>query len=446
MGFLTATTQLPSLKAVSVGGLVDDFYRGICYVGGVRNCGFPVDWLNSFYRPDGVFGSDRAAQAARGLDEAAFQTIVKGRPAPDLTQDTLWHLLQVPFDGPSWREQSLCTYAARIRAPIIIGHAWQDEQTGPTGWKLWKRIPDDVPKRLFCTNGHHGVGPTPHHAVLAWFDHWLLDQPGPDAWYPASRVSCYFETPNPEKEKTKGRNEPLVAADFPASETRWTRYFLRGQGQLSLSLPSEDMPGRYLVTHSRSHNKDHWVGYELAFKEPTAICGPAILNLWAKLTTIDTDFFVLLADQAPDGSLFGLQRGLLRASHREINPKKSTYLDLDGQKVLLQPFHPHEQARPVRPNEPQQYQIEIPAVGHVFRPGHKLVLILTQPPEGDPIGVTRDGHPSYRYDSHPPPGTVTILHKAGQPSSLLLPVLPMLPPLSADPVPLEKQAGLQPVR
>ena len=70
-----------------------------------------------------------------------------------------------------------------------------------------------------------------------------------------------------------------------------------------------------------------------------------------------------------------------------------------------------------------------------------------RPPADDPIGVTKSGSPSYRNDSHPPPGRVTILHDAEHPSSLLLPVLPALPPLGTDPVvPLGKPAGLQEVR
>ena len=70
MGFMVATTNPPSLKAVFVSGLFDDFYRGICYVGGIRNWGFPENWMNNYYRLDGPFGSDRAARQVRGLGEA----------------------------------------------------------------------------------------------------------------------------------------------------------------------------------------------------------------------------------------------------------------------------------------------------------------------------------------------------------------------------------------
>ncbi len=447
MGFLTATTRPPSLKAVCVGGLVDDFYRGICYPGGVRNVGFPVDWLNNFYRPDGPFGSGVAAVQARGLDEATYRSIVQGRPAHDLAQDSLWFLLHEPLDGPEWREQSLSTHASKIRTPIIIGHAWQDEQTGPTGWQLWRRVPEDVPKRLFLTNGNHGAGPAPRSAVNAWFRHWLLEQPVEEAVDPARRVECYFETRAEAPGGPAVRGEPLRARDFPLPGTRWTRYYLREGNRLSTSAPRKDEPADgYAATHRPPSGEDSRAVYLLKFDEPTAICGPIALTLWATLTTIDTDFYVLLADQGPDGTIYGLQRGLLRASHREVDPEKSVYVKSGGRKLLMQPFHPHTRPQPVRPGEPCEYQIEIPAVGHVFRPGHALVLAITRPPESDLIGVTKSGEPSYRYDSMPPPGKVTILRDAGHASSVLLPVLAELPPLPAEPVPLQQQAGLQPVR
>ena len=77
--------------------------------------------------------------------------------------------------------------------------------------------------------------------------------------------------------------------------------------------------------------------------------------------------------------------------------------------------------------------------------GRSVALAIMQPIEGDPIGVTRSGAASYRYDSHPAPGTATILHDSEHPSSLLLPVLPELPPLRDPPVPVDQQPGIQPV-
>lgn len=447
MGFLVATTHPPSLKAVCVSGLIEDFYGGIAWIGGVRNCGFPVAWLNSYYRPDGPFSSGVAAQLVRGIDDAAYRKIVQSRPERDLRKDMLWNLLYEPYDGPTWQKQSLYTYAPQIRAPILIMHTYQDEQTGPTGLWLWKRVPEDVPKRLILSNGAHNVAPAANPDLSAWFHHWLLGDTDGSVADPKRRVQVYFETRIDTGTHGFVLNRPLEAADFPLPGTRWTRYYLRSDRSLSQGPPRTDEPANaYRVSAADPSDEKDSVEYVLDFEEPTAICGPIVLTLWAHATTLDTDFFALVGDLASDGTLYGLQRGLLRASHRELDASKSEYVVQDGERLLIRPHHSNTHAEPLVPRKPYRFEIEIFVVGHVFRPGHKLVLRLGCPPEGDPIGVTSSGGPSYQYDSRQPPGTVTILEDAQHPSSVLLPVLPALPPVSAAPPPLAEQAGIQPVR
>jgi predicted acyl esterase len=447
MGFLTASTCPPSLKAVCLSGLIDDFYRGIAWPGGVRNFGFPVMWLNNDYRLDGPFGSGPAAQKARGLDAAAYDAIVAARPPRDLREDMLWLVLHESLDGPKWQQRSLATHAVKIRAPTLIGHTWQDEQTGPSGWLLWKRLPAGTPKRLVLSNGHHGVHSLSHQERLAWFDHYLLDKPHDSIVDPAARVKCYFETAGTAEDRPSVGGPFLAAGDFPLPDTRWTRFYLRAGNRL---LPTEpgptESPDSYQVTFQNMRTSRERFTWHLEFPEPTAICGPAALTLWAKLTNLDTDFFVLLSDVAPDGKMYGLQRGFLRASHRSVDPQHSDYIAVGGQSLLIRAHHPHDRPEPVTPHVPSEFQIEIPALGHLFRPGHRLAVTITRPPLADPIGVTKSGTPSYQYDSYPPAGTVTILHDAEHPSSLLLPVLPKLPPGPSNPVPLSRQAGLKEVK
>lgn len=440
MGFLVATTQPPSLKGVFVSGLIDDFYRSIARIGGIRNCGFPEDWLNSFYRLDGPFGSGTAARDARKLDDATYRQIVKDRPPRDLREDLLWISLTEEFDGPHWQDNALHTLAPKIRAPIHIMQTYQDEQTGPNGWWLWKRVPADVPKRLILSNGSHNGLPAAGPAMAAWLQHWLLGEGDGIVTNPATRVRCYFET------MSGAMNAPLTAPDFPLPETRWTRYYLQPGNRLATELPAESSGSdSYRITRGEPTDKSAHVQYRLSFTEPVAICGPLVLTLWAQATTLDTDFFALVADQAPDGTLYGLQRGLLRASHRKLDIEGSDYVTAGDQKLLVRPRHPHTQAEPLTPHQPYEFQIEIPAVGHVFRPGHALVLIICQPPPGDPIGVTKNGEPSYRYDSNPPIGTITVLRDRQHSSSLLVPILPKLPPLWPDAPDMRKLAGIQPV-
>ncbi len=429
MGFLVASTAPPSVKAVCVSGLIDDFYRGISRPGGVPNSGFPVNWLNSYYRADGPFGSGAAAKLVREMTDPEYSALVSRRPSRDLADDLLWLLLHEPFDGAGWKRRSLCTHAAKIRAPILIAHAYQDEQTGPTGWRLWNRISEDVPKRLILTNGPHQVTNVSGPDVGRWLQHWLLDEGDGTVADPEQRVQCYFTTLKAPSGQGTRQAKPLASPVFPFADTEWTRLHLRAGGRLMKTpAATAEESGTYRVEVGDTLDGKQRIDYRFVVREPLAICGPITLTLWASLTTLDTDFFVLLGDEDWDGRVWGLQRGILRASHRELDVAGSDYANVTGEEVLIRPRHRHRKAAPVAPHAPHEFQISIPAVGHVFLPGHTLVLRISRPPAGDPVGVTKWGGASYRYASDQPPGTVTILHDPAHPSSLLLPVLPKLPP------------------
>jgi predicted acyl esterase len=439
MGFLTATTAPPSLKAVVVSGLIDDYYRGFAYPGGIRNVGFSYGWTSFYYHPGGPFGSGHAARENRGMSDDEYQAVVDSRPQRDLKEDFLWMILHDDLDSPKWQQQALSNQAPGIRAALLMGHSWQDEQTGPTGWQAFNNVPDDVPKRLILSNGSHNSNEIQPDEQMHWFDHWLRDEPNEEIRDPARRVKIFFETfgENPGDVGTFGK--PLVSPQFPLPQTRWTRYYLRPGLKLSSEAPKAgERPDQY-GTHDANRKKQQLV-YQMSFSEATALCGPAVLTVWATLNTLDTDFYAMIADVGPDGTAYGLQRGLLRASHRKLDPRRCEFANVGGRKVLIRPYHFHTALEPVTPDEPNEYQIEIPAFGHVFRPGHKLALFISRPPETDPVI-----HGHYRYDSDPPPSMVTVHHDAKHPSSLLLPVLPELPPLGEKAVPLDQQAGIWPV-
>ena len=448
-GFTIAATNPPHLKAVAVSGLFDDVYRGIARIGGIRNSGFPVNWMNSLYRSTGVFGSDQAAMALRGLVEAEYAEVLAARPSRDLADDMLWITIAEPEDGPGWQSRSPGTYARGVRAPIYIMHAYQDQQTGPSGAWLWHQVPDDVPKRLVLTNGDHGMPSCFPRDRQEWFDFWLLrdgqGDPG-DLTDRSRRVRVYFETAD-ARGRQAPTNEPLVSGDFPLPETIWTRCYF-GEGSAMSPTP----PGRaadasrsgdsYRVAVGAEDDQIDAVHYALDFGEPTAVCGPVCVTLWATCTTLDTDFFVLLADVDREGNAQYLQRGMLRASHRGLDEARSEWVSVDGRKLLVRPHHPHRDPRPLEPGEPCRFEIEVFPVGHVFREGHKLVVRISQPPLVDRVALAPDGRQSYTYDSALPPGTVTILRDADHPSGVLLPVLPELPPIPDEPPAPGSQAGI----
>lgn len=440
-GLMIAATNPPHLKAVAVSGLFDDVYRDIGCPGGIRNCGFPVAWMVSLYKPTGPFDSGEAAIQARGMTRAEYDRIVAARPPWDLTHSLLWQSLHSRQDAAEFASASPGSFAAGVRAPIHIMHAYQDEQTGPSGVWLWQCIPNDVPKHLVLTNGDHGDVRRFDRQRRRWLDFWTLrDGQGdaPEFTDPARRVEVHFETPA----TSQTVNPPLTAADFPLPDTQWTRYYLHDDHLLQAVPPADaEAADTYRVTLAPSE-AEQGVHYLLDFDEPTAICGPVCVSLWLNCSTVDTDLYAVVTDVAPDGTVQMLQRGLLRASHRALDKEKSCWVTEGGETLLARPRHTHRDIQPVIPGTPVQLDIEVYPVGHVFRAEHKLGLWIGVPPAGDPVTRDRDGQPSYRYESAMPPANVAILRTAEHPSSILLPLLPKLPPLGDRPLPPGQQAGI----
>ena len=97
------------------------------------------------------------------------------------------------------------------------------------------------------------------------------------------------------------------------------------------------------------------------------VTGAVALNLFASIDQDDTNWIVKLYDVAPGGSENRLNKGYLKASHRAIDPARST---------PYRPYHTHLKADPVKPGEITEYNIEIGNVTHVFHPGHRIKLTI----------------------------------------------------------------------
>ncbi len=445
--FMIAATNPPHLKAVAASGLFDDIYRDIGCPGGVRNAGFPVQWMTNLYHPEGPFESGAAARQARGLSLDAYQQLIAQRPAIDFTHSVLWRSIHATEDEPAFAAASPGSVASEVRVPIHIMHAYQDEQTGPSGAWLWKYIPDDVPKRLVMTNGDHSAVGRFSAERVAWLNYWTLDTadgaPAKDPYAFADRtkrVQVYFENPR------EGRLDvaPLTAEDFPLRQTRWTKYYLRAGQQLASepATPQENGTDTYEVKSLVPFTQLSGVHYLLTPDKPLAFCGPVAVTFWAECSTVDTDFYVALADVDASGATQILQRGLLRASHRELDSGRTLNLRSGDEEVCVRPRHTHRNAQPLTPGKAEPFVVEVFPVGHVLRAGHQLALWISAPPLQDPATRHRDGRMAYEYVSAMPPSSVRILRGPEFPSHILLPVLPELPPLADRELPPGGQAGI----
>ncbi len=111
----------------------------------------------------------------------------------------------------------------------------------------------------------------------------------------------------------------------------------------------------------------------LTFRTPpmtaaTPIAGPIALHLEAASTAADTDWYAKLADVAPDGGETIVTAGALKASHRALDPVKST---------PERPYHTHVNPTPIEPGRFYAYDIEIWPTAYELAPGHRLQLRVT---------------------------------------------------------------------
>jgi predicted acyl esterase len=104
---------------------------------------------------------------------------------------------------------------------------------------------------------------------------------------------------------------------------------------------------------------------------------------------------------------------LLRASHRAVNRSLSDKLS-DG--TIYRPYRPHTNPTAIEPAKTYKYLVEVFPVGHVFRPGHRLVMKLHTPPAIDSYFV---------YVPKRIPAINTLHHDAAHPARLMVPFVPL---------------------
>lgn len=158
------------------------------------------------------------------------------------------------------------------------------------------------------------------------------------------------------------------------------------------------------------------------FEEETELTGPLNAKLFVSVDGADdTDLFATVRYLAADGhevtfdgildtSVLPVTVGMLRLSHRALDPEKST---------TFLPVHTHEREERVTPGEIYEVEVAIRPTSVVIEKGGRLAL---------EIG-SRNGAGTFCYLNNDPEdrrmgGEVTIHTGERYPSSLLIPVIP----------------------
>ncbi len=379
--------------------------------------------------------------------------------------------LPQPQNEPAWAairsvdddwyvDHAALTFAPHIKIPYYQQSNWQDEQVGPRGLILWKHIdPEPVtiqcadkpgetrtftqPKKMTVSSGDHGWGQFHNRDLWKFYDLFLLNKCGAETVM-EHRVESFFET------RADARTSDFTARaygdDWPLAGTRWPKTYLHGNHGMSTSLPAASDPGDTYLSGVPTkgwfwETPDQFAGVEgelwqkQTYPDQTyyvsdpigsasmpvgpdgnfIVNGPILMNLWASMAGTDTDFFVSVSDVFPDdhptnpGWVSYVQRGWLKASHRTVDDTRSYYaFDPDsGKDILVQPYMTHTNPQPVVPGDAVEYALEIFPLGHIFRPGHRILIQIHTPPAVDGL---------WGYTPTHQPAAVTILHDAAHPT------------------------------
>jgi hypothetical protein len=236
---------------------------------------------------------------------------------------------------------------------------------------------------------------------------------------------------------------------FPVESAAWTDLHFRSGGRLLSGAPG--LLGPPSDTYASGTRRQAWSYQagptfgppfttadgpdELTYRsgpmaQPMIVAGPITARLFLSTTAVDTELFVQLIDEGPDGSRSYLQRGMLKASHRAVDTGRSDFAGGE----LYRPWRPHTNPQLVLPTAVHEYLVEVFPVGHVFRPGHRLVVKVSAPPVLDSF---------YAYVPKTLPALNSLYHTPGRPSRITFPVVPTASVALGPPLPCGAQEAVR---
>lgn len=458
-----ASTQPPSLAAITPLSVIDDSYRSTLYPGGILNTGFAVEWTKARMESAAVYGQSWSKTRADDGDEVCADNQKLRLQNPDLVSE----IDANPFYSADVGDEiNPSLLVGKINVPVFLAGAWQDEQTGGHFPAFLDKF-DNAPQ-LYVTllNGLHteslGTAVFPRYAefLSLYVAKKTPDLTAASIIAPILSSSITGATVSlPQANRFDGMSyddalaafeaEPKVrvlfeegAADgqapgtplarwqaefsaWPIPETELVRMNLGangtlstapGTGSTSYTADPTATPGTFFTGSGSDIWKAdvswNWVrnpqGTAAVFTSDVlasdmVVVGPGSADLWISSDAVDTDLEVTLSEIRPDGTETYVQSGWLRASHRALDESASTE---------NRPSHTHLEAdaSPLVPGEVTPVRVEIFPVAHPFRAGSRIRVTIDAP------GGNRG---EWEFRTISAGETVTIVHDADHPSSIV---------------------------
>jgi putative CocE/NonD family hydrolase len=350
-----ASLQPPHLTAMMPWAGFGDAYRDGMFEGGIFNKGHLGDWWLD------VMGK-QLLEHTRADNVGAFN------------ENLLYEYMTHYLDGPWWNTVKANAQVDKIAVPFYSAGNWN-------GWSnRHLRGNIEVYARAASKNKKlqvHIGSPTTYFYreegridQLRWFDYWLkgiptgiMDEPPVKLCVRTSLTECRWRFEN----------------EWPIARTRYTKYYLTAQAaggavkdalqDLTLSVGAPAQPAQLTYDAGpASYGRGTRGQPALAFTtdplaEDMEITGHINLVLWVSSDTDDMDVFAYLRKVMPDGSVDTVVNGMLKVSHRKLDPALST---------PYRPYHTHDEEQKLKPGEVVPIQVEIWPTSMVFQKGTRI--------------------------------------------------------------------------
>ena len=450
---LAAIAQPPHLAGIAPNMTASNYHDGWTYQSGAFEQWFDQNWTSQLAQNTLTRLIDTNTDALLGapvLPLVSYPVFNFGKLPADaqLTQilapyylDWLAH----PDYDDYWKQWSIEGNFSKITVPMLQVGGWYDIFNAGTlrNYTGAKKYGATEAARtgqhlLIEIGGHAGFGRRigdvdfgPHATENVYTDV-ILD------WYDFlfKGIKNEFSTDKPVKLFVMGVNEYRQEDDWPPPQAVPTKYFLhssgranslRGDGSLSTSAPRSEAPDTYVYNPANPvptmggplccdaehlepgprdqrgvENRDDVLVYSIGpLARDLEVTGPVTADLYVRSSAVDTDFTAKLVDVSSDGFARNLTEGILRMRYRN-SP---------------------EHAALMNPGEIYEITLDLWATSNVFLRGHTLRLEISSSnfPRFDRNLNTGE---ETAFARNFVPATNTILHDAGHPSALIVPVMP----------------------
>ena len=404
---VVAAQQPPHLKAIMPWNAPADFYREATHHGGILQSFFHYLYVQR----SGGENSKSVTLKALSKDEIK-RLVAKLKADPDIQINPeyftflanprkapcFFDVLANPLDGPFYWERSPYTMYERIKTPFYARSGWwaYAHMHLVGAFRNYNGI--DAPKKLEIDAPIVEPRPLPEEynaEVLRWYDHWLkgintgiMDEPN---------VRLFVQ----------GADEWLTGDTFPLPQTKFIPFNLHENHSLCEIEPWPEAESASFDDFPT--NRGSLKYYTAPIVENTEVAGPILLNLYASSRGTDMTLVITLSDVTQEGKETFLTHGYLKASHRELDIKKSK---------AWQAIYTHTNPKPLVPGQIYPLAINLNPTAFLLKAGHRLGLKISgADDEPDDLTKVKMNHLTSQT-----PSTVTVHHNAQHPSHLLLPI------------------------